>query len=93
MKSVVVDPSSYDWEGDGPLRRPIASTVIYGTHVAGFTRHPSSSVASELRGTYSAGARGPIPHPATLRRCAGFANRRRSRSRERPRGNKCHDSH
>ena len=93
MKSVVIDPSSYDWEGDGPLRRPIASTVIYGTHVAGFTRHPSSSVASELRGTYSAGARGPIPHPATLRRCAGFANRRRSRSRERPRGNKRHNSH
>ena len=22
MKSVVVDPSSYDWEGDAPLRRP-----------------------------------------------------------------------
>ena len=23
MKSVVVDPSGYDWEGDAPLRRPI----------------------------------------------------------------------
>ena len=53
MKSVVVDPSSYDWEGDAPLRRPIASTVIYEMHVAGFTRHPSSGVAPELRGTYA----------------------------------------
>ena len=53
MKSVVVDPSSYDWEGDVPLRRPIASTVIYEMHVAGFTRHPSSRVAAELRGTYA----------------------------------------
>jgi isoamylase len=53
MKSVVVDPSSYDWEGDVPLRRPIASTVIYEMHLAGFTRHPSSRVAPELRGTYA----------------------------------------
>jgi isoamylase len=42
MKSVVVDPSQYDWEGDAPLRRPFATTVIYEMHVAGFTRHPSS---------------------------------------------------
>ena len=53
MKSVVVDSSSYDWEGDVPLRRPIASTVLYEMHVAGFTRHPSSRVAPELRGTYA----------------------------------------
>ena len=42
MKSVVVDPAAYDWEGDAPLRRSFASTVIYEMHVAGFTRHPSS---------------------------------------------------
>jgi glycogen operon protein len=53
MKSVVVDPDVYDWEGDAPLRRPFATTVIYETHVAGFTRHPSSRVAAELRGTYA----------------------------------------
>ena len=45
MKSVVADPSSYDWEGDAPLRRPAAETVIYELHVRGFTRHPSSGVA------------------------------------------------
>ena len=53
MKSVVVDNASYDWEGDQPLRRPIPQTVIYEMHVAGFTRHPSSGVAPEKRGTYA----------------------------------------
>ena len=53
MKSVVVDPGAYDWEGDRPLRRPIAATVIYEMHVRGFTRHPSSGVAPEKRGTYA----------------------------------------
>jgi isoamylase len=53
MKSAVVDPAAYDWEGDRPLRRSFASTVIYEMHVAGFTRHPSSGVAAELRGTYA----------------------------------------
>ena len=47
MKSVVVDPSTYDWEGDAPLKRPSARTIIYEMHVRGFTRHPSSGVASE----------------------------------------------
>jgi isoamylase len=53
MKSVVVDPSTYDWEGDEPLRRPFSQTVIYEMHVAGFTRHPSSGVAAGKRGTYA----------------------------------------
>ncbi len=53
MKSAVVDPSTYDWEGDEPLHRSFASTVIYEMHVAGFTRHPNSGVTAELRGTYA----------------------------------------
>jgi glycogen operon protein len=53
MKSVVVDPSTYDWDGDEPLRRPFSRTVIYEMHVAGFTRHPSSGVAAGERGTYA----------------------------------------
>ena len=53
MKSVVVDSAGYDWQGDQPLRRPIAQTVIYEMHVAGFTRHPSSGVTPEKRGTYA----------------------------------------
>ena len=54
MKSVVADPRRYDWEGDEPLRRPLADTVIYELHVRGFTCHPSSGVAAALRGTYAA---------------------------------------
>ena len=53
MKSVVVDPSTYDWEGDAPLKRPSARTIIYEMHVRGFTRHPSSGVTSEKQGTYA----------------------------------------
>jgi isoamylase len=53
MKSVIADPSRYDWEGDEPLRRPFAQTVIYELHVRGFTRHPSSGVTPEKRGTYA----------------------------------------
>ena len=53
MKSVVADPGGYDWEGDLPLERPFAETIIYEMHVGGFTRHPSSGVAPEKRGTYA----------------------------------------
>ena len=53
MKSVVVDPSSYDWEGDVPPKRPSARTIIYEMHVRGFTRHPSSGIAEARRGTYA----------------------------------------
>ena len=53
MKSVVADPDLYDWEGDLPLKQPFAETVIYELHVRGFTRHPSSGVASAKRGTYA----------------------------------------
>ena len=53
MKSVVVDPSTYDWEGDTPLKRPSSRTIIYEMHIRGFTRHPSSDLKEHLRGTYA----------------------------------------
>jgi isoamylase len=53
MKSVVVDPSAYDWEGDTPLRRPSAQTIIYEMHVRGFTRHSSSGISERTRGTFA----------------------------------------
>jgi glycogen operon protein len=53
LKSVVVDSSAYDWEGDRPLGRPFAKTIIYEMHCGGFTRHPSSGVAPSKRGTYA----------------------------------------
>lgn len=64
-KSIVVDPAAYDWEGDLPLHRPVAQTVIYEMHAAGFTRHPSSGVDEPLRGTY-AGLAEKIPYLQTL---------------------------
>jgi len=50
-KSVVID-DSFLWEGDRPPRIPFADTVIYETHVKGFTMlHPE--VRDDLRGTYA----------------------------------------
>ena len=53
MKNVVVDPDAYDWEGDTPLCRPASRTIIYEMHVRGFTRHSSSGVPENTRGTYA----------------------------------------
>jgi isoamylase len=53
MKSVVVDPHAYDWEGDILLCRPSSRTIIYEMHVRGFTRHPTSGVSEPTRGTYA----------------------------------------
>lgn len=52
MKNVVADLSGYDWEGDAPIQRSFAQTVIYEMHVRGFTQHPSSGIDPGLRGTY-----------------------------------------
>src|SRR5205085_4596756 len=50
-KSVVID-DAFLWEGDRPPRIPFADTVIYETHVKGFTmRHPE--VREDLRGTFA----------------------------------------
>jgi glycogen operon protein len=65
MKSVVVDPDAYDWEGDSPLRCPSVRTVVYEMHVRGFTRHPNSGLNDKLRGTY-AGLIEKIPYLKNL---------------------------
>ncbi len=58
-KAVVIDGSFY-WGDDEPLRRPLHDTVIYETHVKGFTiRHPG--VPEPLRGTYAG-----LAHPAAI---------------------------
>jgi isoamylase len=58
-KSVVVD-QSFDWEDDQLLRTPWHETVIYETHVKGFTKlHPD--IPEELRGTYAG-----LAHPAAI---------------------------
>ena len=65
LKCAVMDPRGYNWEGDQHLRLPYAQTVIYELHVGGFTRHPSSGVVPEERGTY-AGLIEKIPYLRSL---------------------------
>jgi isoamylase len=49
-KSVVVD-DSFDWEGDVAPRTPWHKTIVYETHVKGFTMR-NSRVPEHVRGTY-----------------------------------------
>jgi glycogen operon protein len=65
LRSVVVDPTAYDWEGDAPLGIPFAKTIVYEMHVGGFTQHASSGVAPSRRGTY-AGLIDKIPYLVDL---------------------------
>jgi isoamylase len=59
-KSVVVSPY-FDWSEDRAPRRELHETVIYETHVRGFTMtHPE--VPDRLRGTYAG-----LAHPAAVR--------------------------
>lgn len=44
MKSLVVDPSHFDWKGVEPPKIEPSQRVIYEVHVRGFTKHPSSGV-------------------------------------------------
>lgn len=58
-KCVVVD-QSFDWGDDKLLQTPWHETVIYETHVKGFTKlHPD--IPEELRGTYAG-----LAHPAAI---------------------------
>ncbi|MCD6032088.1 MAG: glycogen debranching enzyme GlgX [Thermomicrobiales bacterium] len=58
-RCVVVDPA-FEWGGDVPLRVPWAETVIYETHVKGFSRL-FAEVLPELRGAYLG-----LAHPAAI---------------------------
>ena len=50
MPKCVFTHEHFHWHDDWPLRHPWSETVIYETHVRGFTIHPSSGV--EHPGTY-----------------------------------------
>jgi isoamylase len=59
-KSVVINPD-FDWEGDRPLKVPYHKSIIYETHVKGFTKlHPD--IPENIRGTYTA-----LAHPVTIK--------------------------
>ncbi len=58
-RSVVVAPV-FDWDNDRPPRTPLHRTILYETHVKGFTRlHPD--IPAELRGTYAG-----LAHPVAV---------------------------
>jgi glycogen operon protein len=58
-RCVITDPA-FDWEGDTPPRIPLSETVVYETHVKGFTQlHPD--VPENVRGSYAGFA-----HPAAI---------------------------
>ena len=59
-KSVVVNPY-FDWEQDRPLRIPLADSIIYETHVRGFSLL-NPEVPEGLRGTYAG-----LASPASIR--------------------------
>ncbi len=52
IKSVVIDSDAYDWEGDRHPSIPFSKSIIYELNVRGFTKHPSSGISDEKRGTY-----------------------------------------
>ncbi len=58
-RSIVIDPR-FDWGDDRQIRRPLHETLIYETHVKGFSaRMPQ--IPPEIRGTYAA-----LAHPASI---------------------------
>ncbi len=59
-KCVVVNPY-FDWDLDRPLRIPLSESVIYETHVRGFSVQ-NPDVPEPLRGTYAG-----LASPASLR--------------------------
>jgi isoamylase len=60
MPKCVVHQPYFDWDGDRRLQIPWHDTVIYETHVKGFTvRHPD--VPPEMAGTYAG-----LAHPAVV---------------------------
>ncbi|MEZ2335305.1 glycogen debranching protein GlgX [Mucilaginibacter sp. RCC_168] len=59
-KSVVIDPH-FDWEGDESPSLQYYNTVIYETHVKGFT-YLNPEIPENIRGTYAG-----IAHPNTIK--------------------------
>jgi len=58
-KSIVID-DNFDWEGDKAPKIPYHNSIIYETHVKGFTKiHPD--IPGEIQGTYAG-----LAHPAAI---------------------------
>src|SRR5687768_9002472 len=58
-KSVVID-DNFDWQGDKAPKVPYHNSIIYETHLKGFTKmHPQ--IPKEIQGTYAG-----MAHPVTI---------------------------
>ena len=58
-KCVVINPN-FDWQGDVPPHIPYHKTIIYETHVRGFTKlHPG--IPENIRGSFAA-----LAHPVSI---------------------------
>jgi len=55
-RTLILDTSRYDWEGDRPLGLRLEDMVIYECHVRDLTAHPSSGCPPELAGSYKGAA-------------------------------------
>ncbi|MGM0507676.1 MAG: glycogen debranching protein GlgX [Fusobacteriota bacterium] len=51
-KSIIIDESQYDWDGDKHPRIPLKDTFIYEMHVRLFTQDRSSGLDDKDRGTF-----------------------------------------
>jgi len=60
MPKCMVTSTDFDWEGEKPLHIPYQKTIIYETHVKGFTKL-NLEIPEGIRGTYAA-----IAHPASI---------------------------
>ncbi len=60
LPKCVVIRNDFDWENDRPPKIPYHKTVIYETHVKGFTKM-NPAIPEQIRGTYQA-----LAHPTTI---------------------------
>lgn len=51
-RTLILDTSAYDWEGDQPLGYKSTDLIIYECHVRDLTAHPSSGCPAELAGSF-----------------------------------------
>ena len=69
-KTLILNDTDYDWQGDSWLGYKPEDLIIYECHVRDLTAHPSSAVSRELAGSYKGflqrGCRGGIEYIASL---------------------------
>ncbi|MCR5282256.1 MAG: alpha-amylase, partial [Lachnospiraceae bacterium] len=65
LKALLPTADAFDWGGDQYPETDFADTILYGLHVRGFTRHASSGVSKEKRGTFE-GVEEKIPYLKSL---------------------------